>query len=93
MFILQMSKLRLSEGKETEVHKVTKPESVEAGLIFSLLMTSRPSLLPLSLAGSHREQVRRRRSNIGTKALRVVKYKRQVQRRWHLSSGHQRSFP
>lgn len=29
-----MSKLRLSEGKKIEVHKVTKPESVEAGLIF-----------------------------------------------------------
>ena len=49
--ILHKGKLRLRSGEEDELHKVTKPEGVEARLAFRSAADLKATFLPLSLAG------------------------------------------
>lgn len=58
--ILHKGKLRLRSGEEDELHKVTKPEGVEARLAFRSAADLKATFLPLSLAGSLRAHVEER---------------------------------
>lgn len=80
---MQIRKLRLRKGKGIELHKVTKPEGVEAGLTFGSagnLQARALALVPCwcpqgaCCQGENAD-------NMGTKAWRWDKHKRPVQRR------------